>query len=606
MPRRPSRSSPTPSMRPSSARSTAGPSRTARRRSPPRRSPTGRTSSPCGRSATPRRPSARSPSTPPRPRRRSRPAPRASSPRPRATSSSPARPPRGSSAGSWRRPSPLATPPALASVAGPGDYEFQVRAIDPAGNVDPSPAARAFELRPPLPAGQPPRNVEPPTIHAGVVARVYTCTPGEWENVAANQAYEYRWYRAYSFAPHVLVGTGSSYTVPQAYVGFTFYCVVTAQNAFGSGTGYSKWGILSGLPVRAGRVQGRRLRQRRACAGSTSSRPSSRTPARQDVRLPQRCVPRRCAGGGTPTSFRPRGSLVGPRQRVALRQGVLARRRQAGDRDRLREHDRRQRRRARPSPLEVRLRVLRGGSTITTQTALILNPPVSASPWVTLAERDDPKMGVQFPVPAFALAGGDIDFEATSASRSSARHSASTSATAAAAAPTTRSGSTACRSSGCRRSRSWASSCTAAASRRVKNIDIKNKTPFDATADNVLEVARRLWPGGEGFNIPTVARLDVGDEENYKLDDDQCDDIDAEDRALLPAVLPATGARLAHGRPGGQGRGRRLPRDVRVLRLPGRAGLGEHDLLRDLGRHGTRTSAPRRCSSPTPAPSGAR
>ena len=75
--------------------------------------------------------------------------------------------------------------------------------------------------------------------------------------------YEYRWYRAYSFAPHVLVGTGSSYTVPQAYVGFTFYCVVTAQNAFGSGTGYSKWGILSGLPVRAGRDQGRRLRQRR-------------------------------------------------------------------------------------------------------------------------------------------------------------------------------------------------------------------------------------------------------------------------------------------------------------------------------------------------------
>ena len=129
-------------------------------------------------------------------------------------------------------PAPCASPHTVAALVA-GAHGFSVVAIDPFGNADPTPAARAFVfVPPPEPPPPPPPPLPPPSAPANVakpkvqgralIGRRVTCARGSWTGTEPLR-YAVRWLRGAR-----TVGNRTSYRVVAADRSKRLRCRVTA------------------------------------------------------------------------------------------------------------------------------------------------------------------------------------------------------------------------------------------------------------------------------------------------------------------------------------------------------------------------------------------
>jgi hypothetical protein len=370
----------------------------------------------------------------------------------------------------------------------------------------------------PAPTGKKPRNVQPPSIKPAFLPRRYVCDEGLWEDLGPNPTYTYEWYSISSFGTRKLVGTAYQYTVPEAFMDFAHYCVVTVTNEYGSTSAVSPWTVLNTPPEAPPTITGP-VYGNVAVRGIDVFQTVQPTSGAQMYGFPSGGFPL-IGGAGTPTNLLASGVFGGPRQRVAY-SGVPL------DRDKpataIVYVNMTAAAAASPNtPLVVTLHWLVDGQRFGSISQEIKNPPVSALPGISAAERDDARFGVQLQVPSFALAvaslGSRLDLEAEvgfpMAELLKGRRECTTTCAA--------------------DNRFRLDDVPAAKLPALTVVGVKmfgrNQTAADiADANSVMQKARQLFPGGESLLIPTVAALDVGDETSYTVTDDECDDIDSVD-----------------------------------------------------------------------------
>jgi hypothetical protein len=258
----------------------------------------------------------------------------------------------------------------------------------------------------------PPRNVSRPTIYWSLYRDAFVCNPGTWENLPANPAFSYEWLRKGSAGSKrqviTVVATSQSYNPNGSQRPFA--CRVTAHNTAGATAATSDYKPLVPLAVPTFPYGNFRIRgidvfqvvQPTSCAGMFGYLPSAGFS----------CLP----GGGTPNSYSRLGRLSGDHQHASYI-GVPI--------DATKPTtavvyvDSTEALSSASQSLDVTLLARYNGRQIgsITLTRRITNPPLSATPWVTAAERANPKYGVQFRIPAIwlqvpATLGGTLDLQA--------------------------------------------------------------------------------------------------------------------------------------------------------------------------------------------------
>ncbi len=273
---------------------------------------------------------------------------------------------------------------------------------------------------PPPPAPPDARNLTPPQI-VGLGGKSYRCNAGAWSGLAASPDFTYVWYRINVNAtlrnhlpPSSPVATVDTYTVPPSGVGQSYFCLVTATGQSGTrvsaASPMSVLGLPSRLPLIVTKLYGN-VRVRgidvfqivQPNAGATM------------FGYPTGGFPALC-GGGTPTTYQV--CNPGPVPTQAPYAGVDL------DPDKpttavvyvdmqdIAATDAAQ-------PVNVTLTAYLGGRALPGAiTRSELNPPVSATPWVTQAERLNPGNGVRFDLPVDWLeqadsSGAPLDLGAT-------------------------------------------------------------------------------------------------------------------------------------------------------------------------------------------------
>jgi hypothetical protein len=286
----------------------------------------------------------------------------------------------------------------------------------------------------PGPGGPAPgeRNATRPTITAEKTdtGPVYRCNEGTWEGLAPNPAFNVTWWRENSlpslgpdgtFVGRIATRVASSptYRLGPREAGASFYCQVEAHMQSGALlSAFSASTVLSGLTAVAPlEVSGRPYGDFRIRGIDVIQTVQPLPGAQMFGYNPSATFPSLC-GGGTPTSFLvcAPGSTPSPQRTSYVGVPLDARKTTTAvvyvDMANTAASDATQ-------PLNVTLRARVGGRllgpSLTQQTA---NPPVSATPWVTSAERVNPKYGLQFDVPAAWLAsavlsGERLDLEAS-------------------------------------------------------------------------------------------------------------------------------------------------------------------------------------------------
>jgi hypothetical protein len=130
------------------------------------------------------------------------------------------------------------TSPASYSALANSSHTFSVRAIDAAGNIDPTPATRTWTVNVPPPA---PVNTGLPAISGSTSqGSMLTASTGTWNN--APTGYTYQWRRCDASGGtcgDILNATGTGYLTTASDVGKTIRVVVTASNTGGSGSATS-------------------------------------------------------------------------------------------------------------------------------------------------------------------------------------------------------------------------------------------------------------------------------------------------------------------------------------------------------------------------------
>src|SRR5262245_18664837 len=280
----------------------------------------------------------------------------------------------------------------------------------------------AAESAPPSPP-PPGRNVSPPHIVAEkkvLGGTRYRCSPGTWEGLQSDPRFEYVWYRQGNVTgviggrirgtPSVQVASSPTYTLPPAAFGKRYFCVVSVRD----GTGrlliaYSESGVLSGrvqtIRVLAPRAYGN-FRIRGIDVFQIVQPNSSATM----FGFPSGPFTSYC-GGGTPTSY---GSAptrfcgLGNRdpQRTIYNGVPLDQRKPTTAivyvaMDSVPSDPAQQ--------LNVTLTAKVGG--LSGSVTKRFTPPTADKPWVSAAERADPKFGVRFPVSASWLAASVLGQE---------------------------------------------------------------------------------------------------------------------------------------------------------------------------------------------------
>jgi hypothetical protein len=382
-------------------------------------------------------------------------------------------------------------------------------------------------ISPPATPGSPPRNIEPPSIVQADRLRdprLYVCDEGTWQGLAAPPGFTYRWIRYSNLVlgrPRV-VATTRAYRLPPAPPGANMRCEVTATNGAGTGVASSRRTFLSGsralTPFESGprrvygdvRIRGIDLYQTVQPSPGGLLDPAGTVIG--GLALPSALA--NVQGGGTPFTGTQTAPYAGVRVDATKPATAIV------------YVDMNVTPTTQPNQaLEVTLSARVGGRALTqTRTQTITSPQTSSTRFVTAAERDDPRFGVQFPVPAAWLAsatasGERLDLQAQVQLPLQARLTGVDQC----AAPTCGDNDT-FRLTGIPVFRL---PDIVVASLEMRGRSVPNGAPPPpnslAQASQVLARAVQLFPGGERISLPPFAgSIDIGFEQNVSLADHEC------------------------------------------------------------------------------------
>jgi hypothetical protein len=128
--------------------------------------------------------------------------------------------------------------PATYTGLGNGLHSFSVRATDPAGNPDPTPATASWTVS--IPASAPVNSVLPSISGATSQGSMLVADPGTWTNSPTGFLYQWRRCNATGAScVDIASATGTGYLTTATDVGSTLRVNVTASNAGGSATATS-------------------------------------------------------------------------------------------------------------------------------------------------------------------------------------------------------------------------------------------------------------------------------------------------------------------------------------------------------------------------------